>query len=428
MMTTDVQVRYPSFRSLLDACLARVATDGMFLETSAAAEVGEEVGFDVGLSDDFPVLRGSGRVVWRSEGSDSEGAGLAIRFTRVDESTERIVAQMIARQTERGPVYEVPRPATEDPAPESAVGTIEVEVLRDPAPEVLPSQEPAEEAIEAEVVAEAPKVSDSEPVVEPAEPRATEVPEVPEQEGLEAPPSESLEQRVLAEADSSESRRSSSPLLLALLLIGGLLGLGYWQRDWIRGALEQSPRASETAVAEVGPSGGESEAADVTEETPAAAGEQPAAEQPAPAQSVEQAGDPDSDLPEDTPRPAVAEPLATGPATSFEEVGWVASQGSTLLVLRGNGTITSDRVSSERLDDPPRILVKVQGIDQRLAQPTRAIGSEEVVGVRTGLHSRAGGSELHVVVDLASPTAELSSLETDGARLQLRISSTAIAP
>ena len=57
-----------------------------------------------------------------------------------------------------------------------------------------------------------------------------------------------------------------------------------------------------------------------------------------------------------------------------------------------------------------------------------AIGSEEIVGVRTALHGSPPEAVLHLVVDLADPTAQAGAAETDGNLLQVRVSSTAISP
>ncbi len=99
-----------------------------------------------------------------------------------------------------------------------------------------------------------------------------------------------------------------------------------------------------------------------------------------------------------------------------------------MLELVADGTIAADGYSIERLVDPPRLVIKVVGVVAPLARPNLAIGSSEIVGVRTGLHGAPPDSALHVVVDLADPTAEAGAASVAGSRLQVRVASGAVSP
>ena len=125
--------------------------------------------------------------------------------------------------------------------------------------------------------------------------------------------------------------------------------------------------------------------------------------------------------------PSSEPPPSLGPVTRVERISWSAGEGQTLLELETDGAVGGG-YELERLNDPPRLLLIVQGVRAPLARPNMAVGSSEVVGVRTGLHGTPPASRLHVVVDLADPTAQAGAIRVDGARIQVPIVSGAVSP
>lgn len=137
---------------------------------------------------------------------------------------------------------------------------------------------------------------------------------------------------------------------------------------------------------------------------------QPAAPQPAPA----------------SPQPTPASPAssnAAGPrARSIEQIRWQASGGATTLEIQASGRLDPARVSFSRLEGtPPRLLVKLGGID-RLYKPTAIEAkTSELARIRSGLHLSPGETSLHVVLDLTSPAVTLAEKSFDGETLRLRL-------
>lgn len=476
MTAENIRLQYDSFRSFLEAYAPNVSQEGIFLATPEVRPIGSEVQFDIGLSDDFPILRGRGEVVRVEEPGDS-APGLALRFVETDAATATLVERIVERQLQdSAPVFElggpevVPEVVTEPDSvlepealseapldestdveiPDPVETMLEEPSLEEPveapsrvtgedlaatmafetldAPEVA---EPiAEEAVEVaapsesaipEAVEIAPEAE--EPLAATEEIPVLEVPEVevevesapaadePEPEAVRLP--EGLEDQVLADADGVRQSKGKGPLWAALVLVAALAGAAYWQRDWISerlsgGGSTGAPGAEQAQLEEL------AEPMDESTEAPATEG---AVSDEASAQVEDVA------VEEVAPSP---EP--TGPATRIESVEWVEQSGSTLFTLTADGGLSQETISVQRLQDPPRVLVKIPGIGSPLEPATRAVGSEEVVGIRTGLHQVDGGSQLHLVVDLASPTAEVKRMQTDGVRLQLEVASTAIAP
>lgn len=406
MSVDQIRLQFESFQSFLETCSPRVSEEGIFLETEELSPVGSEVEFDLGLGSDFPILRGRGEVVWvAGHDSGDRAPGMALRFVSTDDATATLVRKIAERQRQRdAPVFGL-EAASAESIPEVAA-TIEIETLDSP--------EAGAHVEETSVLSDplGSVEADVQEIGEQAEQQVEEAAPLVEEGGDVL--SVELEERVLAEAEGAGGREGRGTLWAVLALIAAIAAAGLWQRDWITERLGLgSEGLAESASAD---SRAESEPVETTPAVP----EGDAAE----AGSGEQA----AEMVEAEAAPAPAAPEPSGPLTRIEDVRWEIREGSTFFVLQGDGLIPPDAFKIERLEDPPRVLLRIPGVTAPLPTPTRAVGSEEVVGIRTGLHQVADGSALHVVVDLASPTAQVTSAEADGSRLQLEVSSTAIAP
>jgi hypothetical protein len=119
--------------------------------------------------------------------------------------------------------------------------------------------------------------------------------------------------------------------------------------------------------------------------------------------------------------PAVSE-LPSGPAlTAVERITWEPASGGTDLILWGNGAIRPEVYDQSHIGDPPRELIRLTGISRPFPSPRLAVGTAEVKQIRTGYHEKAGGNELHIVIDLADPAVKVTRIEARDRHLRIHL-------
>ncbi len=118
------------------------------------------------------------------------------------------------------------------------------------------------------------------------------------------------------------------------------------------------------------------------------------------------------------PLPAVRED--TGPAaTGVDRITFEKAAGGTDVILWGNGAIRARSYVRSRIEgNPPRELIRISGIKRPAPAARLAVGTPEVLQVRTGLHA---GDELHVVLDLAGPKVTVTGVEEGENRLRIHL-------
>jgi molecular chaperone DnaK len=186
-----------------------------------------------------------------------------------------------------------------------------------------------------------------------------------------------------------------------------------------RGLPSASPILGATATpaatpAQPGPAGTPSlPAAPVTEVSPIRPAVKPAK---APAPSPKASATPQGEKP--APLPAVREDA--GPAaTGVDRITFEKAFGGTDVILWGNGAIRSRSYVRSRIEgNPPRELIRISGIKRPAPAARLAVGTPEVLQVRTGLHA---GDELHVVLDLAGPKVTVTGVEEGENRLRIHL-------
>ena len=83
------------------------------------------------------------------------------------------------------------------------------------------------------------------------------------------------------------------------------------------------------------------------------------------------------------------------------------------------GAIRSEVYSRTRIDgNPPRELIRLTGIRQPFNRARIVAGSKELLQVRTGYHA---GNQLHVVLDLAHPSVQVTEVEEGPKQLRVRL-------
>lgn len=88
--------------------------------------------------------------------------------------------------------------------------------------------------------------------------------------------------------------------------------------------------------------------------------------------------------------------------------------GSTEVVVRADGPIDPQGVDTLRLDDPPRILLRIRGIEEPYTPHRVDVGSLDVAAIRIGHHPELQPPTLYVVLDTTSPEVEVVSSGVSG--------------
>ncbi len=434
MSDDRITLEFESFQAFLEECSSRISEEGIFLATEEPRAVGSTVEFHLGLDSDFPLLRGTGEVVWVVEpDGGGEAPGMAVRYQTTDPATATLSRKIAERQRQRtGSAFELsragadgeiaaelPPPAERAPSPATqAVDALIGNAIDSEAETIIDSEAETVLDSDAETIldSEAETFVDA-PAETAAEPLATAPERLPEpgEETVAAPTDAYEEPTVEMEPSPKRGRRG---LWAILALLAALAGAAYWQRDLLLGKRDDPARAAREPAVEA-PIEPETRApAEPAIQTPA----EPVTQTPAEPRPLE------ADVEAPDPAQSAPPPAPSGPLTRIEEIRWRARAGVTLLELVADGAFAADAYTMERLEDPPRLLLKISGVTAPLGSPTVAVGSEEVVGVRTGLHGSPPASALHVVVDLADPTAQVTEARAAGTVLQLRVASAAISP
>ncbi len=219
------------------------------------------------------------------------------------------------------------------------------------------------------------------------------------------------------------ARRSSVLWLLPVLAVIALAAGLYVEWDRVRELVAPPPAdtgapilmTDETAEAPAAAPSAEvvPVQADPVQEPERSEAPAPSAAEPVPAEGV-----PVPAPVEEEPVPA-PEPL--GPATAVEAISVHPMSPGTAVVVRTNGAVAAGSVAVFPMDDPPRILVRIRGIDEGYPQYEVAGGTREVEKVRIGHHPELRPPALYVVLDLTGPTVGVTDLAVDGDTVRVTV-------
>jgi len=102
------------------------------------------------------------------------------------------------------------------------------------------------------------------------------------------------------------------------------------------------------------------------------------------------------------PAPETASAMPAPKASILESITWQRDAGHTRVVIRADGVLDRAAVDAIRLENPPRVLVRIRAID-RPFKPTRfEVASPEITAIRVGYHPELRPAAMYVVLDLAS--------------------------
>jgi uncharacterized protein (TIGR02266 family) len=401
-IATKVAFKFERFSGFISEFSSNISPTGMFITTKTPEPPGSMLDFEFRLGDGFEIIQGKGEVVWTraiAEGPNRP-PGMGIRFLDLGEGSKELIYRIVDQYIQDGgtPFDVSLRPPDPIPTP-----------LAFPEPAPFPDLPDSGSLPPVDSSAWLPPVDGLDPLGKPLDddfpPFVSPLPPMDDPE----PARPTLAFSGLAAA-SAPDKKPRTLLLVVLGLALALAAAGYLFRD---------------SLMRLAGLGGE----DVAAVTPPA---RPPVRQQAPpsaAPAVKQEETPAGPLPEvvrrkpPAPTPAPTPPAAPpGPALSvLEKITWEESFGGTDVILWGNGAIRPEVYSESRMGDPPRELIRLVGIARSFPTPRVAVGTGEVKQVRTGFHEKAGGNELHIVIDLAGPGVKVTRIDAQGNQLRIHL-------
>jgi molecular chaperone DnaK len=441
-LETRVQLRFERFSGFISEYSSNVSPGGLFVKTQAPSPVGTLLDFEFQLGDGYPLIKGTGEVVWTR--SDDQGAakpaGMGIRFLRLSKGSRELIYKMVDEYIHEGGI---PFDVEQGPEAETSAAAAALVESETGEPDTADTADDASEAGEVEAaplpVASSPALASlslpdlaARTFGPPVEPITAPVPPP-----LEAPPppvpAPPPPLATYAAAPPPPERRSPRRIAaLAAVLAVVALGVAVFafqepllRRLGLRGgagaaAPERGPEASsEPAAAERSapqPAGASAPAAAASDDAipeplPALAGDAAAAGGAAaePPPLAEPAAAP--------PTPAAPAAAPTARLTAIRSIDWRQVDGETEVTIRGDAPIAAGGYARDRLDGPaPREVFRIRGVERPFDRARLAVGSPHLKQVRTGHHVLPGQDELHLVLDLADRRVVVRAVrEVDGA-------------
>lgn len=120
-----------------------------------------------------------------------------------------------------------------------------------------------------------------------------------------------------------------------------------------------------------------------------------------------------------TPTPRV---VPVTPATSVVSIDAEPADGGTAIRIRGDGVFADGAITVEGLSSPPRILIRIRGIEDVFRPYTIEADTAEVAQIRIGHHEDRRPPELWVVLDLARAGVTADQPRVAGDRLEVLVS------
>lgn len=447
-----VSLKFKEFQGFVNEYSENVSAGGMFIRTTSPQPVGTVFDFELTLGDDYTLIHGLGEVAWvreRDEGFDRP-SGMGVRFLSLDPGSRKLIDRMVAERLARGG----PAGGLDEMRPFAlGLGASGAASDDDEAWWGGEAAGPARTvAVGADDYREAP--SDPGPISPPAAPAASREDRGPtifeEPARPRGGPSPYIYSRTYQGAGYSKgggggrSRTLLVVLLVLVSLVAALAAFALLAPGTVQSWLMGDARDEERLVARE-PANGEGERGTVEPVEPVApedrAGLTPPPVLPGEEPEDEEAGffspaeEPEAAVPEPEPEPApepaapteepspIEEPSpteeASPPFSRVLNVVWEERGEETLVTVHLDGAIEEWNYSTVRLGDPARELVRIEGVDRPFARPTIPVGTALVERVRLGYHPEGRIRQMHVVVDLADPTARLDRTEAAGSELRL---------
>lgn len=125
-----------------------------------------------------------------------------------------------------------------------------------------------------------------------------------------------------------------------------------------------------------------------------------------------------STLGESAPNQEVSDSTG-GPATEILDVAWKPDPEGTRVRIRANGRLARRQLGGGILNDPPRYLLRINGIDSPFRPLEITADSPELLRIRFGYHAETSPPSLWVVFDLKDPSVKMLSRQAEGAGIEI---------
>lgn len=396
----EVSLKFKEHPGFFEERSANLSPGGMFIRSTEPQPPGTVFDFELTLEGEPRLIHGIGEVAWAREVDEGfdRPPGMGVRFLSLEPESRALIERLVAERLEE---------TEESPAPPGWLGT----------PAAAGGPERGAE-------------TGNDPAAEPD--ADDEPPAVPQMPG----PSPYAYARSYRGSGVSRETRRRGPLLAVLLALALLVALAaafflLFPETAMRLLLGEGGGGDEPGEVVEVVAGDEAEPEPVVPVEPSPEADPGAAE--APPEEAEEAEDemgffePPAEAPAPPPEPAPAPPPPAAPASDEDgraftrvlNLIWEPRGDEVLVTVFLDGPIEEWEYTVTRLNDPPRALVVIRGVTRPFPRAEIPVGTELVERLRVGFHPERPRSELHVVVDLADPGADLVRSEAEGQELRL---------
>jgi hypothetical protein len=438
-----IDLEFETLRQFREVMAPRLAYEGFFVATNEPLARGTPARFRFLLPDGFVLVEGTAVVAWaRFEGGDPEKRpGMALLFNELEHQSREIIDELMDFHIATGgDPFEI-GPLASDPGDigTDALGVDPLET-KVPVPEPEPAPDPprprgkmAEDVLPdwLSEVAQKHDVDLSSDVTIPfgrtRQREDVQIPDpdpvqqdfeislMPEEEELEATPVFGDDSGVSEitvpppEIRKAPKRRRLGPLVGVVAVLVAAAVVVWW-------------------IAFRNPGETLQESAVVVEEIPELEAPTGVAEDPVKgaadllAEMAEESVEEAAVKPPEVAEPAFEQPRieeVSGPATRVLLVAATRIGDETVVTVRTNGELSLDSVKVSLLKDPPRVWVRVLGIETFYRPNDIEVGTPEVERIRVGHHPEETPQSLYVVVDLQDPTAKVRGHTVEGDTLRV---------
>ncbi|MCP4660339.1 MAG: hypothetical protein GY856_33480 [bacterium] len=434
-----VKLQFDDALEVTEAHCVNASIGGMLVLTDNLRPQGSLVRFELVIDEETSV-RGLGEVIWTRAESAGRVAGMGVKFRFLEQHDRQLILRFVSQYIKERLAQKHP-PATEafdEPTPadlESIPGgdeSITFEEIEEHL-ELRPEDRAEPAAWDEDEAVYEPVAQGAEPAAQGDEPEPAEKFPEPAEQYEEDGEYEEYEYEDEEEYPHRPAPRRDFPLLpvIALILVAaGALLYVFWDS-----LLPSSEPPTAAPGVEAGPPADGGTAGDGTTGEPGGAGGAGGAEPiaaaidagtPAPAaaqeRSAPEATARETPSPPQPEPPPAAEPLPP-PSVNFSrivDITWVDELPRLKIVITADGSIPGDRYKHIRLGgENPREVIRFTDVRQRYPSTELPVGGPGVRQIRVGYHKKAGGNELHLVLDMLDQHSRVTEILNRGSKLEV---------
>jgi len=111
----------------------------------------------------------------------------------------------------------------------------------------------------------------------------------------------------------------------------------------------------------------------------------------------------------------------TQPLTAVLDIGWQQRGADTQVRVTGNGRIAEDAFSILPLDSPPRLLLRLNGVETGFSKAEISVNSSALLKIRIGHHPENVPPQLFIVLDLNDDAVVVKQQRAQGSTLVITL-------